>query len=312
MKSLLSVLVLFYSFGLFSQLQVTVSKSDFLIGETTSVYFEINDFKSDAKINFNPWVKTVKCLSLDQKLASKELEIISFSDTLLIGNRNQFIGKYTLTSWDTGTFILPAHPIWINDEMFLFDSILVHVSLPRTKDGQAIMESELPFQDFEFDPFYQFKKALPWILVGLFIVILAAWFFIKRKRNSKNDTRLNTVSDLPLLERTLQEISNLELKKLLQKGQVKAHFDESSIILKNYLGEQFNIQILEKTSSEIPILLVSKGLSSSSISEVQNLFNQFDSVKFAKFNPSEIESEQLVLHLKSCILKINQSVDAHA
>ncbi|MDD2984139.1 MAG: hypothetical protein PHQ74_12205 [Crocinitomicaceae bacterium] len=310
MKFLLSVLFLFCALGLFSQLQVTVSKSEFLIGETTSVYFEMNDFENDSKIDFNPWIETVKCLSLDQKSPFKELEILSFSDTIIIGNRNQFIGKYTLTAWDTGTFILPAHQVWINDEVFLFDTLRVHVSLPKTKDGQAIMESELPFQDFEYDPFYQLKKALPWILGSLFIVILTTWFFIKRKRKKGENGILKTVSKLPLLERTLQEISNLESKKLLEKRQIQTYFDESSVILKNYLGEQFDIQVLEKTSSEIPNLLISKGLSSSLILEIQTLFIQFDSVKFAKFNPSETESEELLVHVKACVLKINQWADA--
>jgi hypothetical protein len=312
MKFSLSILFLFITFGLFSQNKITVSKSDFLIGEATVIYYEINDFKNDSKIDFNPWRRRIECLTLDQNSPSKELEILSFRDTIIIGNENQLIGSYTVTAWDTGTYILPQHPFWIDDEEFLFESITLRVFLPKTKVENDIIESELPFQDYEIDAFYYVKKYLPWVIGGIFILLLAIWFFLKQQSKRKQKDKDKVISKLPLMERFLQEIANLESKKLLEKGQIKVHYIESSFILRHYLSEQFDLNILEQTSSQTQVLLISKGLPADLILEIQQLFNLFDSVKFAKFNPELTDSQELLIQVKTSVLKIDNWIHKDA
>lgn len=305
MKSFLHILFVLIPLGLLSQNNITVSKKDFLIGEATTIYYEINNFKIDSKIDFNAWRDVIKCTSPYKDSQAKELEILFFRDTIITENETQFIGAYTVTAWDTGTYILPQHEFWMDDEKFLFESETLRVFLPQTKEGDEIIESELPFQDYENDTFYYLKKYLPWIIGGILILIFAIWFFVKQNKKSKNKSKAKVVSKVTLLEKTLQEIDVLQSKKLVENNKIKAHYIESSFILRRYLGEQFDLNLLEKTSSETRLLLIEKGLPADLITSLQILFNHFDSVKFAKFNPESNESQQLLGELKSRILEIN-------
>lgn len=287
--------------GLFGQTKITASKTQFLIGEQITLYFEINNFQKEADVIFYPWKDVILCPSLLEATTPKELEILFFRDTIIRDKETQLIAAYTITAWDTGTFVLPRHAYQIDHEQFFFDEFVLHVSAPQISSDDQIMESELPFQDYEIDHLYLLKKYLPWFLGSLILLVLLLWLLMRKNKRENTDMG----SAVPLLERTMLAIETLENKKLIAQGKVREHYVESSYIFRNYLGEHFNLNILEKTSEQTRILLISKGLPSSLILEIQLLLNTFDSVKFAKFNPELSESELILINLKSTILKIN-------
>lgn len=309
MKCIFYIWLMLVPIGLVGQNKITVSKSDFLIGEQVTLYYEINNFEKDIALQFNPWREVITCQTLptdsttDSSLDSKtkELEVLFFRDTIIRQHTTQMIGAYTITAWDTGVFILPKHAYWLGDEEFFFDGIQLHVSAPFVSEDDQIMESELPFQDYETDRLYYLKKTLPWIIGSLILLILAVWYFRKRSKSRKEAL----ISSLSPLEKALLQMEALAAKNLIDQHKVKEHYIESSLILRYYLSAQFNLNVLEKTTTQTRILLISKGLPTSLVLEIQELFNLFDSVKFAKFNPDFSESKMVLEQMKSVILQIN-------
>lgn len=302
MKLLIQLFLLFISIELYAQPKVTVSKSDVLIGEPTTIYYEISNFEKGKKINFNPWKKVISCATSDPNSPAKELEILLFRDTIFQEEQTQWIAAYTVIAWDTGTYILPQQNYWIDDQKFQFDTVKLHVFFPKTSTDDKILESEIPFQDYEVDRFYQLKLFLPWIIGAFLVLIIIIWFLIKRKKKNKTSPENRQT----LLERTLQEIDLLENKKYIDQNKTKELYIESSLIFRHFLANEFKLNILEKTSSQTRILLISKGLPGNLISDIQELFNIFDSVKFAKFNPEENEAKELLNQVRDQVLKINK------
>jgi archaellum biogenesis ATPase FlaH len=98
----------------------------------------------------------------------------------------------------------------------------------------------------------------------------------------------------------------LDNKKYIDQNKTKELYVESSLIFRHFLADEFKLNILEKTSSQTRILLISKGLPGNLISDIQELFNIFDSVKFAKFNPEENEAKELLNQVRDKVLKINK------
>lgn len=308
MKILAIIWFVLIPIGIFAQGKVTVSKSDILIGEPTTIYYEVINFKSNAQLIHNPWRKVIKCPTSGTDSIPKELEILIFRDTTIRENQGEWIGAYTITAWDTGVYIVPPHSISIDDEKIDFESIEIRIFLPQLSADDQIVESELPFQDYETDTYYSLKKYLPWIIGGLVLLILGIWFFIKRKKKKQ----ILVEQALNLLERTIQKINDLESKNWIEQQKIKELYIESSFIFRNYLGEQFRLNILEKTSSQTRILLISKGLPADLISDIEILFNLFDSVKFAKFDPEITESAEILNRVKTTVLKINNWTEKNA
>ena len=301
MKFFLHVFFVVFPLLIVGQNKITVSKSEFLIGEQTTLYYEITNFKSDAIIDFSPWKKVIQCQKSGKDSLAKELEILFFRDTIIRENRSEWIGAYTLTAWDTGVYVIPQHSVWIDDEKFFFDAVRLHVFLPVIRDDVEIIETELPFQDYKVDSFYALKEYLPWILGILIVLIFVVWYLVKRNKQKQ----VKAVPQIPLVERTILALELLASKKLIEQHRVKEQYIESSFILRQFLSEEFDLNVLEKTSSQTRILLIAKGIPSELILDLQVLFNLFDSVKFASFNPDVAESQEILDQVKACVLKIN-------
>ena len=91
----------------------------------------------------------------------------------------------------------------------------------------------------------------------------------------------------------LRNLDGIDEKRLWQSGMVKAYYTEVADVLRIYLEERFSIMAMERTSAEI-LSDVSSGkvLDKEEYERLKEIFTTSDFVKFAKFNPSELQNEQ--------------------
>jgi len=290
MKNLIYIsLLICFPFVVSSQ-NSRIQKSTLQIGEQTTIYYELYLNSEKDVVRFEPKMRLIPCdvVQKNSQLSSGQkvnIEIIGkFQDSLNYGKKVKWIGKYTITAWDTGQFEIPAPFIVWKDSMVSFQPIQFSVIPTKLIAGKELMESDPIFTDIPEDLFYWLKSNLWWMILLLVLSVLY-WFYIRWK--SKKPEHIK--KEISLKEKTLFAIAALENSKLWEKGMLKEHYIEMSYILRSYLGVRYELNLLESTSFQTKILMKHKGLSEDTVETIQLLLEQSDMVKFAKSMPEEID-----------------------
>jgi hypothetical protein len=279
-----------------------VSSKEVSVGEVLVVQYEINLPKGQV-IRFNPPVGDFPCKRIAEQsnLAGSEfteLEIVSYSDTVLYSNGTSlWRAQFKLIPWDTGTLVLQPLPYTLNNQMDYFTSILIESSFVPTKKGIRIYdidESITPIKkDFILS---EFLLKYFWIPIILLLVVLSILWYKRRQRR----TTPAPIS-LTLKQQTLQSIEKIIQKKQWETNQ-KTHYTEFSFILRWYLSARYNINLLERTTFETILLLNALALDEYLLVQIKQIFAEVDSVKFAKTSLTPDQHDKLLEQLKEVVI----------
>jgi hypothetical protein len=279
-----------------------VSSKEVSVGEVLDVQYEISLPKGQG-IKFNPPIGNFPCKRIAEQsnLAGSdftELEIVSYSDTVLYSNGTSlWRAQFKLIPWDTGTLVLQPLPYTLNNQLDYFTSILIESSFVPTKKGIRIYdidESITPIKkDFILS---EFLLKYFWIPMIILLVILGIFWYKRRQRQ----TTPAPIS-LTLKQQTLQSIEKIIQKKQWETNQ-KAHYTEFSFILRWYLSARYNINLLERTTFETILLLNALALDEYLLTQIKQIFAEVDSVKFAKTSLTPDQHDKLLEQLKEVVI----------
>ncbi len=307
MKILFFILFTTFFGAVFSQTKSSIKNARLKIGEQTEITYQLKFKKEEGQLSFFPHSKTISCLkrSKSSKVNTEDpidVEIlIPFKDTIIQAKNGLiWLGKYKITAWDAGTFIIPPATISTQDSVYQFAEIILHVISPKLKEGKEIydIKESAMADDFTDEYISWFKNKWHLILIGLPLLILIIIFF--RKRFKKDHKPLK---ELSLKERSLLAIDSLEKAKMWQKNLVKEHYIELSFILRSYLSSQYDLNLLEKTSYQTTFLLNHKNLEKDTLETIKNILDYSDLVKFAKLTPTEMEIFKNIAQIKQIIVE---------
>jgi hypothetical protein len=279
-----------------------VSSKEVSVGEVLDVQYEISLPKGQG-IKFNPPIGNFPCKRIAEQsnLAGSdftELEIVSYSDTVLYSNGTSlWRAQFKLIPWDTGTLVLQPLPYTLNNQMDYFTSILIESSFVPTKKGIRIYdidESITPIKkDFILS---EFLLKYFWIPIIILLVILGIFWYKRRQRQT-----IPAPISLTLKQQTLQSIEKIIQKKQWETNQ-KAHYTEFSFILRWYLSARYNINLLERTTFETILLLNALALDEYLLTQIKQIFAEVDSVKFAKTSLTPDQHDKLLEQLKEVVI----------
>jgi hypothetical protein len=226
------------------------------------------------------------------KLQLKGLEVIDSTrvDTI----KNSLIRKYILTGFDSGAFYIPQQQIFIKNQAFLTDSLLVNVATIAIDTTKV---KKFPIKTIKKEPFTfdDFKIYLYIILAILAIIGFWIYWFVIKKRKIAEDTP--TYRMLPPYEEALLKLSELDEKLLWQNNKTKEYYSELTEIVRGYIERELKVPALENTSDEVLEMVEdfknSETIETSkeTIIKLKDLFREADLVKFAKSKPLAIEIE---------------------
>lgn len=285
------ILILISGYSFSQKLTTSVSEEEILIGETTTITYKVKTAVSDS-IAFEPRVDEMpsKIFTSERLLSDGPLfEIVErFSDTSITKNNTQlWSGKYEVTVWDSGVFILPGPTILIGDSTFRFDDVSVEALLVAKKKDIDLYDIRENYSDIPDKPFSLTEfLSKNWWWIALLLVGTVGYYLYKRRQNQPPVEVDRRVS---LKQRTLIAIEALENEKLWEKDKLKEHFVELSYILRAYLTTRYEISLLERTTHQTKLLLAEKGLNEDTIETIIRILSQSDMVKFAKSKPDAIE-----------------------
>jgi hypothetical protein len=226
------------------------------------------------------------------KIQLKGLEIIDSTriDTI----KNSLIRRYILTGFDSGAFYIPQQQIFVKNQAFLTDSLLINIA---TIAIDTLKVKKFPIKSIKKEPytFDDFRIYIYLILAILAIIGFWIYWFVIRKRKEIEDAP--TYRTLPPFEEAILRLNELDEKLLWQNNKVKEYYSELTKIVRGYIERELKVPALENTTDELLAMikdfknLDSIETSKETIKKLKDLLQEADLVKFAKSKPLAIEIE---------------------
>ncbi len=153
------------------------------------------------------------------------------------------------------------------------------------------------------------KEARTWrdllpIFIGVFVLILVLGLvFYLVNRRGKEVAPPPPIRKVPAHEIANDKLTGLKKKQLWQNGEVKAYQSELTYIVREYLENRYDAQALESTTSEILSQLKSLDFDDNMKSQLREMLELADMVKFAKAEPPVEAHERLMNYAESFVDK---------
>ena len=226
------------------------------------------------------------------KIQLKGLEVIDSTriDTI----KNSLIRRYILTGFDSGAFYIPQQQIFVKNQAFLTDSLLINIATIAIDTAKV---KKFPIKSIKKEPytFDDFKIYIYLILAILAIIGFWIYWFVIRKRKETEDAP--TYRTLPPFEEAILRLNELDEKLLWQNNKIKEYYSELTEIVRGYIERELKVPALENTTDEVLAMikdfknLDSIETSKETIKKLKDLLREADLVKFAKSKPLAIEIE---------------------
>jgi hypothetical protein len=238
----------------------------------------------------------------DKGVVFSELKLDSLGRVELVESlgidtlKNQLIKKYALTSFDSGSYVIPRQRILIWSQEYLTDSLRINVSTVAVDTTKQQMYTIKAIQNEPYT-IEDFKNYLWWILGILLILGLILYVVLRRKK----DVDENGEPIIAPYQEAIRNLRQLDKKQLWQNNRVKEYYSELTGIVRYYIERELKIPALERTTdglidtladfSDADAIVTTK----ETIDKLKDLLQEADLVKFAKSKPlaNEIENDRL-------------------
>jgi len=222
-----------------------------------------------------------------------KLEIVEKGkiDTIKQGDEVTYKQRLLITGFDSGLYTVPPFvfsviPNWGQAYTLQTDSfpILVQtVPVDTTKgfvDIKGIRQVKSTWLDYI------------WYIAGgailLVLIIAVIWYFLANRKAPAPVIVPSAPPETPQ-EKALRLFNELETKKLWENNQPKEYLTELVDILRGYIEQRFNVDVMESTSDEILYkAAVHKDMSQHRLL-LSNILSIADLAKFAKAQPTPQE-----------------------
>lgn len=281
----IALILLTSSNGIGQELNSHISQTTVSIGQAFEVKYQLSS-DSLTEVFFKAFDSEIPVLEKTDSSVlssdSKTIEILNpFEDTSFANN---WVGRYTVTAWDSGLFIIPGPKIVFEDSTYQFDDLVFQCLLVSKKQDVDLYDIRENFTELPPKPFKFFDFLINWWWAILIIVITLVFLLWKYKKPKVVEVK----KEISLKDRTLLAIDSLEEAKLWEKDRLKEHFVELSYIMRRYLSARYSDSLMEKTTEEIKFYLIHRGLERDTIETITTILSSSDMVKFAKSEPDLI------------------------
>jgi hypothetical protein len=260
-----------------------VDSSNILIGDWLNLHLEIRH-KDNVTVQFPAVADSLEGMEVIKRGAPSREE----SNQQILES-----ATYTLTAFDTGTFIIPPLSVQYTTagdttrrsvQTFPI-AIFVHgLGVDTTKDIKDIKPP--------LTVSISFAEMLPYILgvLGLGAAIWLIYYIVKKRR--RGEALLPEAPPRPAHELALEALRSLEGEKLWQRGMLKEYHSQLTDIVRTYLERRFGLLAMEMITDEILSSAVIASLEAPVRAKLQEMLVLADLVKFAKFQPGPEEHER--------------------
>lgn len=203
---------------------------------------------------------------------------------------------FTVSAYDSGTAILPPIPFsyrrpgdstvqTTSTNPLLFTVRLVEVDTSQDiKDLKPTLSIPLTVAEISL---------ILGVATGIALVAFAVYRYRKKKRDRKPEEAYVPPPKLAHVI-ALEELALLKEKRLWQQGLIKPYYSEVTEIIRRYFENRFSFMALEKTTDETMEDLRHFRAATPILEETDRILRRADLVKFAKYQPSIPEHEEML------------------
>lgn len=291
-KGLLFIAILMISTVASAQVDTTrvsrLSRDSILIGDQVELILDLQMDEGDGFLiaaqseRLVPGVETVKGMTIDTLSVKK--------------GKIDIQAHMTITSFDSGSYVLPPMLALIQNSRGEIDSLLYK--------GPELYVNTIPIdtatyeiKDIKGQIGYPltFKEILPWLLLALLLAALV--FLIVRLVNARRNNQTlfgKPAQKDPAHIVALRDLEKIRKQKLWQNNKQKQFYTAVTDTLRYYISERFGIVTMERPSGEMLDELKKQDIEENTFDKIEKLFGRADLVKFAKYEASAEENEETI------------------
>ncbi|MEQ8910076.1 MAG: hypothetical protein RIC95_12835 [Vicingaceae bacterium] len=288
MKPLLFIFALLISgFSQAQEAKAILKDQSIRIGEQTTIDLEVR-FQAGSSImmpalrdTISKFVEIVKVSNVDTTFDEDDITIKIFTQ------------KLTVTSWDSGYHPIPPFVFQVNEDTVRSKPLLLEVkSIPLEaqadiKDIKSVIEVPFSLTDW----LLAHKWEVGGTVLTILLIVLGILLYLRYRNRPQEEEKVVPKEAADLV--ALRKLKELESQQLWQSGKVKDFYVELSFILREYIGNRYQLHALEHTTEEIMLLAeklpeVNKSLNK----KLHQTLSLADMAKFAKQKPLGSENEE--------------------
>ena len=271
--------------------KASIDKNNILIGEP--IRFMIDVKSPMISGNLLPQFDSIPHFELIEK---------ENRDSLISATGASYHLEWKLTSFDSGTRVIPAFSVTIGNKIFKTDSLAVEVSYGKIDSARDYHDIK-GIRDLENPN----VKYIVWIVSAMAIIslFLFYWFF-RHPFVQEKIVEQNTGARASYLDDALASLE--QLKKMLKEdpSSVKKYYSGLNDTLRIFLNRRLGLMTMEKTSEELILNLSNLNMDRDSFSSLTETLRMGDFVKFAKYVPGPFENDNNWEVIKKTIGLINE------
>ncbi|PIF02595.1 MAG: hypothetical protein CR965_00500 [Paludibacter sp.] len=269
-----------------TSVEANIDSTELLIGSQTVLTFEWEQYPtqtvkapifSDTIVNF---LEIVEKPTIDTTVVSDEVSKIDI--------------KYVITSFEDTLIYIRPMPFVIDKDTIWSNPLSLKIIQPfriDTENGDMADIKPIYNPPFDWKNFIK-QTALVLLIIILLILlfILIKKYFIKRP---KKEVVKITSPTMSAYDEAMNNLQDLEERKLWQNQKTKEYHTELTNILRIYIERVFDIHCMEMTSDEIfNSLSILRREQKESFTALKEVLTLADLVKFAKWTPQMGENEK--------------------
>ncbi len=243
--------------------------------------------------------------SLQQVVPGLEFVRSEKADTSFVndGKRMILTRRYFFTAFDSALFIIPEMNVKVAGKSYKSKKLALKV---YTFDVDTLHTDSIFGMKEQLAPPFdwaEWRIVIYLIPLALLIAALLGYVIYRLKNNKPIIRRIRTKQRLAPHKAAMQKIEQIKQEKIWQSEDSKEYYTQLTDTLRQYIKERYGFNATEMTSYEI-IQKLQEVNDEDAISELRELFQTADLVKFAKYSTLINENDH---NLVSAIEYINQT-----
>lgn len=264
-------------------IKATVNKNKILLGEP---------FVLSIKASM-PLASNVRFIKIDSIPHFEFLEATKI-DSIVKDEEITITGLYTITSFDSGHWVIPSYAIakGVKSDTIPIDVVFSDFDPEQEyHDIKDILEVKVPRKKFAW-----------WIYAACLVILISLLAFLTRKKSKPTVITAQKITISPF-EEAMKELSQLEKDRPESKD---FHY-RLVHIFRLYIFRKKGILSLQKTTDDLVIQLTSLNLDKEQFEKLLQTLRLSDYVKFAKYESTKDDDNLSFAIIKNTITMIEQS-----
>jgi hypothetical protein len=206
----------------------------------------------------------------------------------------------SVTSFDSGRWVIPALSLQMNGRYYLTDSLPVSVAFSNFDPNQDYHDIKDILE--VYNPAVQY---INWVVAGITLISLIGFIYFLRKSRLPSRQVLTGYKELDPFTEAMESLELLRKEHLPEKGEVKLYYTRLNDVIRKFISRRMGYATMEKTNEELILQVKQTGLPHDELIKLAQVLRMSDVVKFAKYVPASEDNEQSMKTTASSVQLLN-------